>query len=941
MNNEIIIFHRPNIPPERYEEPIHINFSINSIICAIKVQKSRLKIESNMEKEPDKFISLKLPKCDGVPKWREAISDISKYLMPYTIGDIKKMNSKILTYKIRVDEFIPLYYIAKEMNLNNLCRYMEISIDSGQYSSDQIAHLYLDCKDKLRQISFPEIISHFELILETSPPSEVYLTSLQFASIILCLQKQKQSREFIRKWLHTVFKEFDKTKQYFNQMFQIVSNHQIINESDAFIVWVYSQYFPSINSNKRFSAILSNYELTEDDMIIPLTENQAVWFFENRTNKESLTPRLVKLIVPYAYALYKTDPSKCSQLFHDLMISINSNSNVKDDLSLDELINLLFLAAHPPSSGDAPFYQSAYDTISNEIQEKVKFTQNNNEYIFGNIKEIMKLSWEQLFSTFNFCANDIFIEICYKWLKKNQKFGEDELNQFYSLFPLTEKKQFWKVRYSYILFRIFDLLNQQFRFNLVSIIDPAQLFEGKGSSSIENLFSYILEKTKVFIISPETLKIIHEKVKLTKKEQILLVTIIKFFKIEDFDLQILLPIFEESIDDVISILATQQNTEQKHDSKIKEFEDKFALDTILNSARKYFGKIKISSIVLLPQLFSFNSFFDQKDDGNFQPIEVMNEDRVALYASLSNEFDPQLIDFSQLSFRLISSYCEAYKFQFATSENSPVILINKNFTNSPSMVNAKIDIKTEWMKVSIPRFHFHEIGMITVCVMTSENQRTTELLKRSFEFIGIQHVNIIFPSDGSTASIPEDNPIIVIKPLENSIDCPLESMIRSFLSRNQPVAMNCNSCLSLLKESPEFANLSGLINFESDFMDEIEWSEPSPEFLPFKENLPILNFKSIDTNSDFYDIGDYNPNADVYFHSISCKLIKNLPKKVTFSNGRLFAAKIHPTFSLFNYDIFVDGDEQSPFYWACFKQMALTTLSLFFDFRLKYCDDGS
>lgn len=943
MNNEIIIFHKPNFHFGKFEEPIHINFYINDKICPVRVQKSSFKNESHLTKDPDSIIKIKLPKCDGIPKWGEAISSLNKYFTPYSIGDVKKMYSKTFTYKIRINEVIPLYYIARTLNLENLYRYIEISFDSDQIKPHQLANLYLDCKEKLRQISFPEIISHIELLLEMSPPQEIYFSSIHFVEIILSLQKQRQNREFIRKWLHSVFKEYSKTKLYNNSIYQIVSNHQVVNSNDAFIIWIYSQYFPSMNGDKKFASVLSTYDFTEDDTKIPLTEKQAVFLFENRKKKENLSPCILKLIVPYICALSKSDPSKCFQMFQNMMSSINSIPEFKDNLSLEQLIQLAFIAAHPPNSSDVPFYQNIYSQISEEIRQKAELNQNNNEYIFDNQKEIMKLSWEQLFSTFNFCSIDIFIEICYKWLRKNQKFTEEDLNSFYSLFPFDEKQEKWKVRYSYILFRIFDLLNQQYKFNLASLINPNKFFEGEGNSSLENLFSYILEKNKVFAISPETLNIIHQKINLSKKEQIMLVLLIRNFQVQDYNKKILLPVYEESVENVINILALlkqkekEKNNDKKNQLQIDDIENDFIINNTAKVARKCFGKLEIPTIISLSTLIPFNTFFGQNEDDD--QIVLMNEDRVALYASLSTDFDPKLINFPQLSFRLVSFYLESIKFQFITPRNSPISYFKKNFfVNSPSMVKYIIDIKKEWMKVSIPRFHFHEIGMITICVMTMQNQRTAELLKRSFEYVGINNVNIIFPGDDCDGTIPEDNPVILLKPFENNIDCPLESMVNSFLSRKQPFAMNAYSFFSLINESSNLTALSGLLGFETDNMEAIEWSEPTSGFLPFKENLPILKFESINNSSSY---NDYSPNADVYFHSISCQLIKDVTNKVTFANGRLFAVKIWPTFSIFNYDIVIEGDEQSPIYWACLKQMALTTLSLFFDFRLKFSNDST
>ncbi|OHT14427.1 hypothetical protein TRFO_15209 [Tritrichomonas foetus] len=883
--NDVVIFNKSNPPLEKYSEPVSILFYYQgSCISVIHVPTLKYISETKI-KNPD--LNIKFDLLKGDYRWRDAILALENYLVPYRIGDIKKINSPTLTYKISIEIFVPLYYLSRKLNFSNLSKYLEISL----YSMNQqnIAQIFLQSYE-YKLISFSEMNCQLSLILEAEPPIDFYLKSLHFAEVIITLQKKKHHK-FVCNWLLSVFEEFSKSRDHFSEVQQLIQNLPVLNSNFAYTIWIFSQFFPSVNGKKVFLPVINEFDF---DSSLPLSEDQILWVFENRTNK-IISPKIISLVVPYVRSLSKTNPQICSKLFHSV---ISLNSFDPKNLQTEQIIDLLPLSAHPLTKDDEEIYDNIFNQLSNELKERgiSSFLIKNNQ------KLILTLNWNQLFNTFHI-DDAVFIEICYKWLKKYQDFDHENLTQFNSL---LENVNEWTIRYPYMIFRIFDLLFKKNQKELTLIIRE-KLF----TSNFEELFQFLLEKNKILSIHKKTLDSLHERTKMFKNEQILFISIIKNFQIENFNHSILLPIYKETFSTTLNLI----NQIESHSKSIQSENDAIQsenrenanslsdsiINEILNVGRSIFGSLPISDIISLSKLIPFNSFFSQG-----APVNSMNEDKVLFYATLSQNYEPLLINVPQLSFRTVSSFFEPVQFQFDPKVDSFSKLISKN--------KVTFDFN-KWLTISIPRFVYHSITTVAVFVMSDTNQNFVNLLKRSFDFVGIRNIRVIFP-DQDKMTVPDDCPILLIKPLLHGIDFPLKSMIAYFMSRKQPFAMNANAFKAAIHENPQF--MPNLLTFDHDNLTKIEWNEPSPGFLPSIENLPILPLNQI---------------ADIYYHSICCQNHRLLAKQITMKNGRLFAMKIDKNFSIFNYDIAVHGDEKSAVYWGCIKQMALTTLSLFYNFE--------
>ena len=889
--NEILIFTRPNVIIEKYSPPVVIEFNYNGdLVSSFRVPTKIFRDETSID---ENIIKINLP--TNKLYWNDAINAIKLYMMPYSIGDIKKMKEKTQKFKIQISTFAPLYFLAKKMNLTKLISYLEISIYNMSF---QNAAMLLLSFNNDSDLFYSDVIGHIVLALESSPPLKIYLSSLHFAEIILNFQKRK-NHEFVCKWLlsPTIFNEFKKTKNQFNDVFQIVQNLPPLNPTFAYAIWIYSQFFPSIKGNEIFLPVIDEYNFDDN---LPLSESQIRWVFENRY-KEGINPSIIPQVVPYIQTLSKTNPNECSKLFQSV-ISITSFDAAA--LSTNQLIDLLPLAANPPTEIENNFghgnIKDFYDSIFNQISNELKKRGITPTMISDNQKALLTLSWDQMFNTFHI-QNDIFIEMCYKWLKRRKEFNQKNIKQFNSLFPEQsddESGNTWVTRYSYILFRIFDILQQNNQNDLSLILRHNLTQQG-----YEKLFLYLLEKRKPIKIDFETLNIIHERTKYTKNEQILFTKLIHLFSIKNYDIEILLPVYKENLADIITLIFELKTNSQNENYQIKNKEYEKTMNTLMSNitsmSKAFFEELQFSSISALATLIPFNTFFGQISSS---VVKSITEDKVLVYAIFSDQYQPLLINIPQLSLRAISLLSEPINFQYDLSKNSPIKYLQ------PSKMNFNYRL---WLDISIPRFKYHPINALNILLMAKPKENLEELFKKFFAFIGIENINIFFINEDFKLDLSED-PVLIIKPLNDGIDTPIKHIMRYLHDRNFKVLINANALKSYISEDTDFMN--NAFDFEEDQLTQIRWNKPPPIFLPSRENLPIFSIPD-----------DHN---DIYYHSISCRLKREVQDKIEMENHRLFAAKLNTNFSVFNYDIAFEGDNNNIIYWACIKQMILTTLTL-------------
>lgn len=627
------------------------------------------------------------------------------------------------------------------------------------------------------------------------------LGKIEYLPILEISSRTDVKIHYLIDWLKSIFNHKELWEKDTPRIANLLNLVPNDSEEGSFVLWIYSGHIPEIEGEKYFLPYSHSYVINEN---WNLTAEQIKWFCDQKNSEE--IDHIMPIIIEYLRLTHS------GEIFNSVVRLTNlpgSNANGGEDLGV-----LLTMAANPPIIDDFCDYNSMKNKIIVELSSTDKWKSAYND-------QTPSLTWEDFIRAFKH-DDGAFIKLAFKWCKTN--------NDFTNFFEVIKEFTFEDYEIWYYLVKVYDCTKGKVHHNLLGEID------------YKKLLLYIMKRNKVINFNENTFEYIHNHCKEYTEQQISFVSFLHHFDVKLDNDQLLLPIYPESLMDCVSLLI--------------QIEKRTIFDSLVEVAKNSVDKLTFKDVDLISQMIPFNILFD------FDTV-IENEDIVVYYASMSTEFNSDLINWGQISFRLFSQMLIGNKIKFQFPSNIPKI----NLMKFPIY-------NTEFCLLSDSRVVHHKI--IHVIVLEDYNEKHKVEVKIFFRIMGYFDTEVFF-NDDMSVDLDGVDAVVVLLPHFAQIS---STQISLFLQKYDDIKI------------PFFvsANVIHLVNlitcyFDDDDMKQIKWK--------------FINF---DMPKDDFQIIDIESGNDLVFHSIPIQIpIKY--EGISFDNGRPFCSHIvNSNWNIFNFD---------------------------------------
>jgi hypothetical protein len=851
-------------------------------------------------------------------QWVEGIRQFAKYLNPPHKNNKRVTNSPIIPAVLTSQNCLPLYLIAKRCHFARLAGIIEGRI----CAITQITHALdvVQASAVVGRDDFPFLRHLLQLLarsLSTIPMNAFRGIEMSKAIVqVLRQAKPKIAPPAVVEWLYVIFGTFASTLQFEHEIEEVMKSMPIQTPRHAFIAWCFSAAGLNFPGKDVFSSFAKEFLLDRFELCYDLPSDAVMWLLDivDKVKNEKRIPELIcgwidanegnKREELFVYALSKEyfKFNELSGMQLGILLPL-ANALVKDDV---------FNAIVAELNSDIAKWRTAIECKGSPELHQLSWTRMLQAFdlrvfprpqaAFPTLTNEMRLACRKLDSRF------------FHWLIANRDNLSLDMIVYYLNSPATNASH---AKRPYRRVVIIDLLNQ--------------IVDGGHAHHVKVKVIHDFEATANFI---DILRVLVNKAKLQIGERTLdylkqhsnpISVMVQYVRLiqrclpPEAALQRMFPVNELSVATCLAIA-----------SAVREVPPHIVND-LSKVVRAVLGFQPLAIIKLATQVIPFHIMFGS----NFH-IRLVDED-LAVYYFFSSSMDPQdisLVNWAHISLRAASMLWPGLlpsNFQFDLKADS----ILQELVVVPHSIAFD-----QWLEMraigprpgTLTNLAYDRPRDVLVYVLET-GDKDAGFIKTIFNwmmsYIGLAtKAKIQFVTPNTHFNTGRDVILLYIPP--TAVHTQDYAMLLSEIIQNgpTPLVMSARAALIISHDYPQLWVQLFIQGFcpqfldNDEFIDEVQWIEPSPTLLPHTKDLFV--WKPVDRRDLVLHSIGFRADGQYQWHS-----------QMSWTTGRVIAATAsRAPITFFNFDFlecwgreFVDDNDRTE-NWIRFRQMALTILSL-------------